>query len=249
MIKDPPVDIDCLLMEGSMLGRGDKICTNEDGVQARIEEILKDIDNITFLFASSQNIDRLVSAYKACLKTGSIFVIDLYTAFILDRLKEISSKLPQFDWKNMRVKFTKYHADRLVDAGHKELLYKYNERKIDIDEIIEKKNRILMLARDNSIFPRILDKVQEHQGAKIIYSMWEGYLTDKFRHYCMEEGIELVYAHTSGHAVLEDLKAFVRAINPATLIPIHTFNPEEYAKYWGDRVVRIKDGQEITVGE
>ena len=55
--------------------------------------------------------------------------------------------------------------------------------------------------------------------------------------------------HTSGHAVLDDLKAFVSAIDPVKLVPIHTFNPEEYAKYWGDKVVRIKDGQEITVGE
>ena len=240
MVKEPPQNIDCLLMEGSMLGRGDKICDNENGVQERIEEILKDSDNITFLFTSSQNIDRLVSAYKACLKTGSIFVIDLYTAFILDRLKEISSKLPQFDWKNVRVKFTKYHADRLADSGYKELLYKYNGRKIEMEEINEKKRQILMLTRDNSIFPIILKNIDKPEGTKIIYSMWEGYLTDKFREYCNEKGLVIKQVHTSGHATVDDLKTFAKAMQPKILVPIHTFDASKYPELF-DNVKMVDD--------
>ena len=247
MIKDPPAGIDCLLMEGSMLGRGDKICDDEEGVQERIEKVLKNSDNITFLFTSSQNIDRLVSAYKACLKTGSIFVIDLYTAFILDRLKEISSKLPQFDWKNVRVKFTKYHADRLADTGQKELLYKYNRAKIEMDEINEKKSRVLMLTRDNSIFPIIVNNIANPEGAKVIYSMWGGYLTDKFREYCNRKGLILEQVHTSGHAMVDDLKSFAGAIKPKILIPIHTFNAGTYPELF-DNVKILDDNEEFTVG-
>ena len=245
MVKEPPQNIDCLLMEGSMLGRGDKICDDEEGVQDKIEEILKTSGTITFLFSSSQNIDRLVSAYKACLKTGSIFVIDLYTAFILDRLKDISSKLPQFNWKNVRVKFTKYHADRLADSGHKELLYKYNSGKIEMDEINEKKSQILMLTRDNSIFPIILKNIDSPEGAKIIYSMWEGYLTDKFRRYCDEKSLIIEQVHTSGHATVEDLKTFAKAMQPKTLIPIHTFDASRYPELFDN--VRILDDNEVFV--
>jgi ribonuclease J len=246
MVKEPPQNIDCLLMEGSMLGRGDKICDDEEGVQKRIEEILRGSNNITFLFSSSQNIDRLVSAYKACLKTGSIFVIDLYTAFILDRLKEISPKLPQFNWKDVRVKFTKYHADRLADSGNKELLYKYNSGKIEMDEINEKKNQILMLARDNSIFPIILKNIDGPEGAKIIYSMWEGYLTDKFRKYCDEKGLVIEQVHTSGHATVEDLKAFAKAMQPKILIPIHTFDANRYPELF-DNVTILDDNEVFDV--
>jgi len=245
MVKEPPQNIDCLLMEGSMLGREDKICDDdEEGVQERIEKILKGSDNITFLFSSSQNIDRLVSAYKACLKTGSIFVIDLYTAFILDRLEEISSKLPQFDWKNVRVKFTKYHADRLADSGHKKLLYKYNSGKIEMDEINKKKSQVLMLTRDNSIFPIILKNIDDPEGAKIIYSMWEGYLTDKFRKYCDEKGLVIEQVHTSGHATVGDLKTFAKAMQPKTLIPIHTFDASKYPELF-DNVKMLDDREEF----
>ena len=243
MIKNPPKNIDCLLMEGSMLGRNQQLYNNEEEIEERIVEILKESKNITFLFASSQNIDRLVSAYRACLKTDSIFVIDLYTAFILDKLNKISKGIPRFDWKNIRVKFLKYHADVLAKANLKEFLYLYNKRKIDMDEINQKRDRILMLARDNSIFPIILKNISAVEDSKIIYSMWDGYLTEGFKDFCHEKGLVIESAHTSGHAELEDLKKFANALNPKKLIPIHTFEREKYPKLFEN--VQILEDREV----
>ena len=142
IIERPPQSIDCLLMEGSSLGREDAQYKTEEEVEKRLEEILRERKNITFLFASSQNIDRIVSAYRACLKTDSIFVIDIYTAFILDKLKKVSDRIPQFNWKNIRVKFLNSHAKALEKAGHIDLLYTYNKRKIEMPEINRDKNKI-----------------------------------------------------------------------------------------------------------
>ncbi len=245
MIKNPPKDIDCLLMEGSMLGRSEHLYNNEKEIEERIVEILKESKTVTFLFASSQNIDRLVSAYRACLKTDSIFVIDLYTAFILDKLNKISKGIPRFDWKNIRVKFFKYHAGVLAEADLKKL-YLFNERKIKMDEINEKKDRILMLARDNSAFPPILKKIDAIEGVKIIYSMWDGYLTEKFKTFCDEKGLLLESVHTSGHAELEDLKRFANALNPKKLIPIHTFGREKYPELF-DNVQILEDGEALDL--
>jgi ribonuclease J len=243
MVEHPPKDIDCLLMEGSMLGRSEQLYNNEEEIEKRIVEILEESSTITFLFASSQNVDRLVSAYRACLQTDSIFVIDLYTAFILDKLNKISSGIPRFDWKNIRVKFLKYHADVLAKNNLKDLLYLYNERKIDMDEINDKKDRILMLARDNSVFPLILKKIDSIKGAKIIYSMWDGYLTDEFKLFCNQKGLIIEPVHTSGHAELEDLKKFANALNPKQLIPIHTFDRERYPEYFKN--VQILEDEEV----
>ena len=246
MVKDPPKDIDCLLMEGSMLGRDNRPYEDEIAVETKIEQILKEADNITFLFASSQNIDRLVSAYKACLRTKSIFVIDIYTAYILDRLRKVSDSIPQFNWKNVRVKFLKNQADTLAKMVSVQLLYHYNTKKIDIFEINKKKDRILMLARKNSIFPRIVKGIDNPSGGKIIYSMWEGYLTDEFREYAKKKGLEIVRVHTSGHATLEDLKTFASSMDPQVLVPIHTFNPEKYSELFGN-VKMLKDGESFPV--
>ncbi len=241
-VENPPKDIDCLLMEGSMLGRSEQFYNNEEEIESRIIKILKESSAVTFLFVSSQNIDRLVSAYRACLKTDSIFVIDLYTAFILDKLNKISKGIPRFDWKNIRVKFLKHHADALANNNKKDLLYLYNERKINMEEINNKKDRILMLARDNSVFPRILKNINSIKGSKIIYSMWDGYLTEDFKNFCNEKGLIVESVHTSGHAELEDLKKFANALNYKKLIPIHTFDKERYPEYFKN-VQILEDGE------
>jgi len=208
MIRKPPTKIDCLLMEGSMLGRSGQIYKDEVAVQEGIEDILKNKSNIAFFFASAQNIDRMVSAYKACLKTNSILVIDLYMAFIFHKLGKISKHLPQFDWPNVQVYFFHSHAERLVEAGHKDLLYLFNTRKIKGAEVNAQKQKVLMLARDNSLFPLIVKEIKNIKGATIIYSMWDGYLTEKFEERCAQQGIEIKKLHTSGHATLDDLKVF-----------------------------------------
>ena len=246
MIDNPPKNIDCLLMEGSMIGRPDQKYETEVDVQKRIEEILREGGKASFIAMSSQNIDRIVSAYKACLRTGSIFVIDIYTAFILDKLRKISDKIPQFNWKNVRVMFFHQHAKALEEAGYRDLLYVYNNRKIKTLDINRSKNKFLIMARDNSIFPHTIKGINGIKGAKFIYSMWEGYLKEEFVRYCGSKELVMETVHTSGHATVEDLKAIEGAIRPNKLIPIHTFEPEKYTELFHN-VVFARDGEPISI--
>lgn len=246
MLRRPPSDIDCLLLEGSMIGRGEQVFKDELAVEAGISNTLRSHDNIKFLFASSQNIDRIVSAYRVCLKTGHIFVIDLYTAFILKSLSKVSKHIPQFNWKNVRIKYLKSHADALADNVSPKLLYLFNSQKIGMPEINELKHKILMLARDNSVFPIMVKNIKGIAGAKIIYSMWEGYLTDKFMAYCSQSGLTIERVHTSGHATVSDLKAFASAVNPRIVIPIHTFESDKYPTLFKN-VTILKDSETFTV--
>jgi len=246
MLQNPPKDIDYLLLEGSMLGREGQLYKDEDAVELRIMKIFKETKNIAFLSCSSQNIDRLVSAYRACLRTGRTFVIDLYTAFILSKLKKVSNGIPQYNSDNMRIKFWKPHADSLSKAGYRDLLYVYNKRKIELLEIAKKKDKILMLVRDNSVFSLTLKELSDITGAKLIYSMYERYLTNEFKVKCGRKGIEIEHVHTSGHATIEDLKTFADAINPKTLIPIHTFYANNYKDLFNNVKV-LKDGEVLEI--
>ena len=246
MIKNPVKNVDCLLMEGTMIGRGKQTYSDEQAIEKRITEVLEEHSNITFISLSSQNIDRIVSAYRACLKTGCIFVIDAYTAFVLEKLAKVSKGIPQYNWKNIRIKFFNHHVNCLKNAGHGDLLNRYSKRKIDIPEIKRERNKILMLARDNSIFPLLINKIGDVLGARIIYSIWEGYLIDKFKEYSAQNGLIIEQIHTSGHADVADLKAFAHALNPKTLIPIHTFQAKDYPKLFSN-VKILKDGEEFFV--
>ena len=246
MLKEPPKNIDYLLLEGSMLGREGQLHKDEYDVELRIMEILKETKNIVFLSCSSQNIDRLVSAYRACLRTSRTFVIDLYTAFILSKLKKVSKGIPQYDSDNIRIIYWKPHAESLAKAGYRDLLYVYKKRKIELLEIDKKKERVLMLVRDNSVFPRTLKGLDGVQGAKLIYSMYEKYLTEEFKAKCGRKGIEIEHVHTSGHATVEDLKTFASVLSPKTLIPIHTFEPEKYSVLFKN-VRMLNDGEEFIL--
>ena len=66
LLHDPPQNIDLMLMEGTMMRRNSDRFPDESSVRHQIEAILKNQQNIAFLIASSQNIDRLVSAMHAC---------------------------------------------------------------------------------------------------------------------------------------------------------------------------------------
>lgn len=242
MLKKPPKNIDYLFLEGSMLGREGQLYKDENGVERRMKEILRETNNIIFLSCSSQNIDRIVSAYRACLQTGRTFVIDLYTAFILTNLRKVSKGIPQYNSDNIRVKFWKSHADSLSKTGYRGLLYAYNKRKIELLEIDKKKDKILILVRDNSVFPLTLKELSDINGAKLIYSMYKRYLTDEFKAKCGRKGIEVEHVHTSGHATVGDLQAFAAALNPKTTIPIHTFFADKYKGLFKNVEV-LKDGQ------
>ncbi|MFH1790457.1 MAG: MBL fold metallo-hydrolase RNA specificity domain-containing protein, partial [Candidatus Omnitrophota bacterium] len=246
MLKNPPKDIDYLLLEGSMLGREGQLYNDESSVEQRMKEVLRETKNIVFLSCSSQNIDRLVSAYRACLKTGRTFVIDLYAAFILSKLGRVSKGIPQYDSDNMRIKFRKAHADSLNKAGYRDLLYVYNRRKIELIEIDKKKEKILMLVRDNNVFSRTLKELSDIKGAKLIYSAYEKYLTDEFKAKCGRKDIEIEHVHTSGHATADNLQAFAAALNPKTTIPIHTFCADKYKDVFPNVKV-VQDGEALDL--
>jgi len=246
ILKNPPKNIDYLLLEGSMLGMQGQLHKDEDDVERKIIEILKETKNIAFLSCSSQNIDRLVSAYRACLRTGRTFVIDLYTAFILSKLRKVSKGIPQYDSDNIRIKFWKSHVDSLSKAGCRDLIYVYNKRKIELLEINKKKDKILMLVRDNSVFPLTLKDLSDIKGAKLAYSMYERYLTDEFKAKCNRKGIEIEHVHTGGHVTAEDLKTFADAINPKALILIHTFYGDSYKDLFNNVKV-LKDVEALEI--
>ena len=101
IIKYPPKDIDLLFMEGTMMKRSNTDFPNEKSVEEKIHKTIKEQKNITFLISSSQNIDRIVSAYRACKRTGKTLIVDAYTAWVLEQVKMVSESTPNIDWNEV----------------------------------------------------------------------------------------------------------------------------------------------------
>lgn len=258
MINSTPAEVnnaDIMFMEGTMLNRNNKDFPDENSVEDKITEILSKQKNISFLICSSQNIDRIVSAYRACKRTEKIMVIDFYTAFIFEHLKSISDNVPKIGWKKIKVYADKRMDDILKEnpeyfGDFRKRVYSY---RITKDELHTNPEKFLYLSKMSKF--NIMDIYKKDKPVNVIYSQWLGYLdysndkmygAEKVATYQNDPNVNFIYAHTSGHATLEDLQKFAEAINPKKLIPVHTEFGEDFTKYF-DNVAILVDNMLITI--
>lgn len=247
LVKNPPPDIGYLIMEGSMLGRDEGMYQDEASVEQAMLETIRAHQGVSFVFTSSQNLDRLVSIFRAVRRSGKTLVIDLYTAFVLDKLSVLSQNIPQFNWEGVRVLFGHYHAQKLAEHDLK-LLYKYRHSKIEFEEIQSNPNDKVLLAKDSRYFRnKIIAKLSETSQATAIFSMWHGYLEKSdLADFLKSNNIPLTEIHTSGHAYISQLERLASALKPRWIIPIHTFYPEKFKEMFPN-VIQLDDGETASL--
>lgn len=243
MLKRPPQNISYLLLEGSMLGREQGEYGGEEDIENKLVELFRNKKQMYFLASSSQNIDRLVSVFRACKRSGRILVIDPYTAFILHKLKKISAHIPQFDWgENIRIFFVPNSSTNRM--AEDKSLFQFKSAKITYDQMQENRNRLVI--KDSFLTRQIFSKKGHLEETTLIYSMWERYFAD-VKEFWEKNDVPVLHVHCSGHAYIDDLKIFVRAMEPEFVIPIHTFFPEKYPELFGDNVRIVKDGEVVEI--
>lgn len=243
IIKRPIKNIDFLIMEGTMLSREGEECRTEKDIEREMTALLKSTGKLTLLSCSSQNIDRIVTAYRACMKTDTLLVLDPYTAYVLFTLKDIAKGVPQYDWDGkIRIFFipNKYTGKVLKEKG----MYQFGKAKITKDEVFSLKHK--MLIKDSFTMRSILRNKKLLAGSTLIYSQWEGYFR-KQEDFWKENNVEVVKLHASGHAYLRDLVKFVNALKPKNIIPIHTENADKYGEHFEANIVALKDGEKCSL--
>jgi len=245
-----PQNVDYLLLEGTTIGRETKPFKTETAIEAELTEVFKQEGKINLIYTSGQNIDRLVSIYRACIRNGKTLVVDVYVATILKELSKFANlPFPSQNFKNVKVIFPFYTSRRLKNGGNEKILYQLKNYKITKEEISNQSDNIVMLVRPS--MQKDLEHIQGIDGGNLIYSMWEGYLlipdTQKFMSYLTSRNFTTYKIHTSGHADTKTLKKMVEAINPKNIVPIHTFNGNEYRNIFSSAVIELNDGETIQV--
>ena len=226
-------NVDLLLLEGSSLGRLnlDTKFPQEQEIEEKFVETFKNTAGLALVHSSSQNIDRIVSIYHACCRTGRILLLDLYSACIL---KECFSGLKNRAlFKNAALYVPERQRYFIKNNFLFNLLHDYSKPRIYRESISASKNKYVLLFRplhtlDFKRAPKLLS------GANYIYSMWEGYWSDnkyaQVRKFVEKNNLNKINIHTSGHASVADLKTFVKSIGSPRITPIHTFQPERYSE-------------------
>lgn len=254
----PPKDIDVLLMEGTMMGRESEKVKRERNVEEEMLEVLHNESGPAFLICSGQHVDRLCAAFRACRRAGRIFVIDIYTAWILQVLSEHFDTTPHFSLKDIRVlgrggSARSHYLSIKDDANFRNFLRDIYARGNGITEeqIAEDPSRYFI---KSSRVDHLLEALNPTR-CSIIYSQWRGYLEEEFNKQSKkltnlrdDPRVDFHQIHTSGHAFRRDLKRYADAISPKTLVPIHTERKDEYVTaFEPNRVSVLADGETFQI--
>ena len=239
-----PANIHALLVEGSSLTRlaHDATFPTEADIEARMTVALRETEGMALVHTSAQNIDRIVSIFRASRRCGRRLVLDLYAAAILEATGNLN--LPQSDWADVALYVPELQRRQIKRGAMFDLLRRHSANRIFIENLAQDPSRTTLLFRPLHLGD--LERAGCLAGARYIYSQWEGYWDAgsyaQVQKLLERHGIPKVSIHTSGHASPVDLKRFVKALNPGKVVPIHSFRPDRYPELF-DRVEPQPDGQ------
>ena len=232
LMAHPPEKIDVLLLEGSSLGRleNQELYQSETEVEERLAKVFADTTGLTLVHTSVQNIDRVVSIFRACKKTSKTLVIDLYTAVVLEATG--NKNIPQSDWPEIALYIPEKQRIQIKQNQWFILLKRHLKNRIFIGNLQSISIKSVLLFRPMHVPD--LDHADLLKDAVYVYSQWEGYWekeeNDYLREWFEKHNIPKISIHTSGHASPPDLKRFAEALAPERIVPIHTFMPEKYTE-------------------
>ena len=156
-----------------MLHRNNDLFPDETAVENTIFQTVQQQKNISFLLSSSQNIDRIVSAYLACKHAGKLLVIDIYTAWVLEQLRQITRNTPAMDWAEIKV-FAIHSQDERLKANpdyfgdFRKRLYGHRVKR---EELHATPESFLYFGKMSSF--RLIDEFKNAAApVNVIYSQW-----------------------------------------------------------------------------
>jgi ribonuclease J len=248
LVATPPKDIDVLLMEGSSLSRlsSDMDFPTEQALESMLVSRLRKTAGLTMAQVSAQNIDRVVTLYRAAMRTGRTLVVDLYAAAILEAT--LHESIPKSNWEGVALYVPEYQRRQIKRLEMFDLLKTHSAHRIFIEDLQALAKRALLLFRPAMMAD--LETANCLANAHFIYGQWEGYLTRGdcalLPSWLERQSVPLEHMHTSGHASPRDLKRFAQAFAPKFLVPIHSFAPDAYPSMFAN-VVAHNDGEWWTV--
>jgi len=240
---------DVLLMEGTTIGpRSDEVFPSEEDLEKSLLKIIEETPGIVLITTSSQNIDRLVTIFKATKLSERRFIIDFYTAEILMILGKYA-RLPQASWPRIRVCYPQLLARRFEKIDLNKILKRHQKNGIRWTRIREIESEAVMLIRPGFLFD--IKKFLDLSEATWVYSMWPGYFEKSkplksLKAYLEEKNVRIEYLHTSGHPRLSDMTKLVGAVKPQMIIPIHSFHAEKFKDHFPNMRL-VHDGEVVQL--
>jgi ribonuclease J len=245
LLRDPPSGIDALLTEGtqvralSNLGAG---LITEQALERRLAETFRATPGMVLVAFSGQNLDRLVTVYRAAMQADRDLVVDLYAASIARATG--NPNIPQPGHRRLKVIVPQNQRVRVKNTREFDRVESIRAVRLFLERLADSPGSTVLLYRSSLVAE--MERAGCLEGARMVWSMWEGYLREEsarpMHAFLERHGIPLTVEHTSGHASVEDLRRLADRLNPRRVVPMHTEAPERFAELF-DRVEIHRDGE------
>jgi ribonuclease J len=249
----PPKNIDVLLLEGTTLGRTEAFPTEAE-LEEEFVEMFHNPSRHVFVTWSAQNIDRTVTIYHACKRTGRTLVLDLYTIDVLERLSALHDTLPRLGLPLVRAVITR-SMKRLYEDPKRMNAPAFVDRITTSGKAmggarLGELHRAVAMLRPSLLYDFTNKGVELGPEDAWVFSMWSGYLkTPEYQQVYAAfnaAGAKFTQIHTSGHASRSDLEEFARSLAPRHLVPIHSFTWDQHLDGF-ENVMRLRDGEPFMI--
>lgn len=236
LVARAPRSVDALLLEGSSIGRlpaGDRFPTEVE-IEDSLVELAAQTRGAVLVCASAQNIDRVVTVFRAARRSRRVLVIDLYGAVILAATG--NENIPQSDWPDIRLFVPEWQRRHVKRMQLFEVLHNHAHHRIYRQHLAPLAPEAIFLFRPSMAAD--LERAACLSGARLVWSQWEGYLADPrfapFLEWQQRLGLAMERLHTSGHASIGDLQRLAEAISAKRVVPIHSFESGRYAEFFSN---------------
>ena len=244
LVARAPRYVDALLLEGSSIGRlpaGDRFPT-EGELEDSLVELAAQTRGAVLVCASAQNIDRVVTVFRAARRSRRVLVIDLYGAVILAATG--NDNIPQSHWPDVRLFVPEWQRRHVKRMQLFEVLRHHARHRVYPQHLAALAPEAIFLFRPSMAAD--LERAACLNGARLVWSQWEGYLADPkfapFLEWQQRLGLPMEPLHTSGHASIVDLQRLAKAISAKRVVPIHSFESGRYAEFFSNVECR-NDGE------
>lgn len=255
LVAHPPAGVDVLLMEGTNVRpvgeHLEKPIASEAQVEADLAATLAATPGLAVVLSSAQNVDRLVTAYRAAKQTGRILVVDPYTADVARATGNPNIPVPGPDWPLVRVYIPQRQRVRIKEAAEFHRAAVVKDVRLFAEQLAADPGRYVLYGAFSSEVARLVrEGVLTSEGA-VVWSLWDGYLADasgkRLEATLASIDLALIHHHTSGHASRTDLERLVGAIRPRAVVPIHTQEAAAMVQFGFGTALRT-DGELWEVG-
>ena len=245
LLSSPPESIDVLLCEGTHVSREvedlDRARSEAD-VESSLADRMSETHGAVLVISSAQNIDRLVTVYRAATRSQRTFVTDLYTATLARAIGRPTIPQPGFTRYQVYVP----NRQRIAVKRSAEFARMRSIRACRVfpEWLVDHRSEVTLLLSASSV-PELLGTGVMRDGS-VVWSLWPGYLKDpsgeRLQRSLKNAGVPLILDHASGHAPVADLRRLCDALSPGRVVPIHTEAADHYEVYF-DHVQRHQDGE------